>query len=148
MKKQTILIIIVAVLIFTLTTSVLAAAPEGKILEPKSSNYLRSYNVIVSAEGDNKVKVGFNILATDIMNHVGVLEIKIEKKISGSWVHDRTLSHQYYSNFLRKNVAQNNANVIFNGVPGVQYRATITAYAANSSGSDTKFKTSYTATCY
>ena len=94
------------------------------------------------------MRVVFSVDAQNIMSSVGVWEIEIEKKVSGSWTYDRTLSHEDHSNFLRSNAIQNASNATFTGIPGTQYRATIMAYAANSSGSDTKPATSHTATCY
>ena len=150
MKRcDTLVAVILAIaLIFSLSASAVASVDEVLIDETRSSEYLRSYNVAIFATGNDKMKVSFSVAAKRTMDYVGVWEIEIEKKVAGSWTYDRTLSHEEYSNFLKTNSSRNNSEVIFNGVRGVEYQATITAYAADSNGSDSKLATSFSATCY
>ena len=147
-KKIAFSTVLAGILVFVFALTALASPLEESNSEPKSSDYLKSYSVYLTAIGDNQLKVVFSSVAKNVMTSVGVWEIVIDKKVAGSWSYDRTLSHVYYSNFLRSNAAQHASSVTFSGVPGTQYRVTIMAYAANSYGSDTKPATSNSVTCY
>ena len=114
----------------------------------RASDYLTQCLTSISASGNNVVKVSFTVRAKDIMQNIGVLQIIIERNSGNGWVYDRTLYHEDYVTFIGHNRSVYNADIGFIGTVGYQYRATITAYAADNYGSDTGTATSGTTTCY
>lgn len=140
--------VLAIILILVIAVPAFATPMIESYSEPKSSDYLQKYSVSLTAVGNSELKATFSVIAKNVMSSVGVWEIEVEKKVAGSWTYDRTLSHVYYSNFLKSNAMLNKSYVSFVGVPGTQYRVTIMAYAANSYGSDTKYATSSSAICH
>jgi len=139
MKRKVFSILIMSFL-FVLCISVVAIS--------ESSYYLDSYSSTIDAEGNGKILITFAVAGTGKMSSIGVTAIEVQKKVGSSWEYDRTLTYSNNSNFLTSNSICHASQVRITGVSGTQYRAIITFYAANSTGSDSKNQTSSTATCY
>ena len=140
--KSRLLVILAAALTLVLLSSSMALANDAPFDDSpailRSSNYLTTYIADIEAQGNNIVKVSFTVRAKTTMDEVGVLQIEIERNAGNGWFYDRTLDHDDYSNFIKQNALSNKSSVTFTGIAGYQYRATITAYAADSGGSDSK----------
>lgn len=151
MKKRIITIITISLILVVALSGV--AFADSKMLNDdlntRASNYLNSYIVGITAQGDNKLKVSFTVLGKRTMDEIGVLEIEIERNSGNGWEYDRTLDHEDYSNFIKYDSTSNKSSTTFTGIRGDKYRATITAYAADVNGSDSKYATTQNpATCY
>jgi len=114
----------------------------------EASNYLQSYVSTIKAEGNDKILIGFSVIGTGYMTSIGVKEIEVQKKVGSSWEYDRTLKSSSYPSLLTSNSDFHTEQIRITGVAGTQYRAILTFYAGNSTGSDSKNQTSSTATCY
>lgn len=147
MKKQIIpLILVIGLLLCGLGNSAIAVnAPNQDA--PNASLYLSSYAVDLVSIGNGQMSVGMDINATGTMSKLGVFSLYIEQKIDGVWTEFDTVYGMLHSDFYMYNTNAYLGEYIFNGVAGRQYRVTMTAYARNSSGSDTGTAYSNTATC-
>jgi len=143
MKKTvySLLTLSIVLILCVSSISVALATVEG-------SSYLESYCSIIVAEGSSKIVITFDVAGTGKMTSIGVTQIEVQKKIGNSWYTDTTLKASNNPNFLTSNSYIHSSSVRVTGVPGTQYRAILTFYAANSNGSDSKDQTSSTVTCY
>ncbi|MDR0295620.1 MAG: hypothetical protein LBH91_05455 [Prevotellaceae bacterium] len=107
-----------------------------------------NYGTVIAAEGSGKIRIDFDVTGTGTMTSIGVTQIEVQKWINNVWTTDTTLKSSNYPNFLASNTITHASSVRVTGVAGTQYRAILTAYAANSTGSDSKNYTSLTVTCY
>ena len=123
-----------------------AVFPENGDL-PQASLYLSSYGVDLIAIGNGEMAVEMEVDATGLMTKVGVLSLYIEQKINGVWQEYDTVYGIYHSDFYAYNDYDYLGEYIFSGVAGRQYRVTMTAYARNSTGSDTGIVMSGAVTC-
>ena len=114
----------------------------------EASSYLASYTTTITAEGSSKILITFDVAATGKMTSIGVTQIEVQKKVGNNWVTDTTLTASNYPNFLTSNSIGHASSVRITGISGTQYRAVLTFYAADSSGSDSKNLTGSTVTCY
>lgn len=146
MKKSIVsFFIIVALIICCIPNAIAAQVPEEN--NPNASLYLSSYSVDLVAIGSGQMAVEMSVNATGTMTKLGVVTLYIEQKINGEWQEYDTVYGMYHSDFYVYNHYSYLGEYIFDGVAGRQYRATITAYARNSSGSDTGTVTSLAVTC-
>ena len=140
--------ILIVSLLFVFMLSSVALASENSPSAARASDYLMLYTVSLNAMGDGEMEVEFYVLGKRVMDEIGVTKIRIEKKVSGVWKYDRTLYEEDYSNMIVKDRDEHESSVTFTGTPGVEYRATITAYAADANGSDAKTQNSTSESCY
>ncbi|MCM1566260.1 MAG: hypothetical protein NC238_09990 [Dehalobacter sp.] len=114
----------------------------------QASPQLKSYRISLNADGNNKMTVSFSISGTGLMTKIGAQKILIEKQSGSSWVAVTTYHGSTNPAFYRSNAYSHAYEFSFTGSPGTTYRATLTAYAENSSGSDTQTGVSNTSQCY
>jgi hypothetical protein len=139
MKRNMFTALILA-LMFVIGVSAIASA--------EASLYLESYCSTIKAEGGGKILIGFSVIGTGTMTSIGVKQIEVQKKVGSAWVTDATFKSANFPHFLTSNSDGHASQIRVTGVAGTQYRAIITFYAANSTGSDSKNQTSSTVTCY
>lgn len=116
--------------------------------EPQASLYLSSYGVDLIAVGNGQMVVEMDVIGTGTMSKIGVYSLLIEQKVNGTWSEYATVFGIYHSDFYAYNTISYLGEYYFNGTAGVQYRVTMTAYARNSTGSDTGQVTSAAVTCH
>ena len=145
MKKH--LFVIILTISALLLCVVNASAANGTDIEPQASSYLSSYSVDLLAIGNGQMAVEMDVNAVGYMTKLGVQELYIEQKINGVWQEYDTVYGIYHSDFYAYNDYTYLGEYIFTGTAGVQYRVTMTAYARNSSGSDTGFAYTGAVTC-
>lgn len=146
MKKRTISLLTVVVLLFSLTTTALAAETQA-MMDARSSIVLDSYSVGIEARGGGQIVVVMTVDGKGTMDKIGVSEVYIEKKVNGVWKEHETQDAVEHPEFYDYNSQDYVGNAYFYGTPGVSYRVTLTVYARNSKGSDTGYITSYTVVC-
>lgn len=127
-----------------LSNSVCAFAGE---LSPQASLYLDGYAIGVNAKGNGKMAVTFVVYGTDIMDCLGAQKILVEEWDGIDWEKTGTYSVEKNTSFYAEGVSEHAGTVYFYGLPGVQYRATLTAYAEKDGGSDTGTVTCNPTTC-
>lgn len=146
MKKLCSILIVSLLFVFMLASAALASENSQSVA--RASDYLSLYTVSLNAMGDGEMEVDFYVLGKRMMDEIGVTKIRIEKKVSGVWKYDRTLYEEDYADMMIEDSRNHKSSVAFTGTPGVEYRATITAYAADADGSDAKTTTSLSESCY
>lgn len=130
-----------------LSSSLCAVATAAPARAPQASLYLDGYGVGVTAKGNRKMAVTYVVFGTDIMDTLGAQTILVEEWDGEEWVKTGTYSVSKHPEFYASDVSEHTGAVYFYGLPGIQYRATLTAYAALGSGSDTGEVTSNPETC-
>jgi len=144
MKKRILSFLLVFTLLGSLNWS-FAAGEDG--IEPHASEYLDGYAIGVNAKGNGKMSVTFVVYGTGTMDCLGAKEILVEEWDGIEWIETGTYKVDKNPGFYRTNAAEHTASVSFYGLPGAQYRATLTAYAELDGGSDTGTVTSNPETC-
>lgn len=100
---------------------------------PRASLYINSSDAIITANPGKKIEVLSTVTGTGIMDVIGVSTLNIQEYRSSSWVTVKSWSSLYKYNSIQASFL-----TTYQGVASRKYRAVITFYAANSSGSDTK----------
>ncbi len=128
-------------------SSVCAMAAEPVKRAPNASLYLDAYSVSVNPKGGGLMSVTFVVYGTGTMDVIGAEKIVVEEWDGSDWEETGTFTAENNSNFLYEDASEYTSSVTFYGTPGVQYRATVTAYAEKDGGSDTGTHTSTPKTC-
>lgn len=129
---HTICLILVAVCLFT-TTAYAAENPESR-----ASNYFWRTSAYLDLVSGTTFEVWFDVDAVDLMDEVGVKTIKVQRSSNGSsWSTMKTYSRDAYSQMMDYNSGSHADCVTYTGTTGYYYRALVTFYAKNSSGSAT-----------
>lgn len=144
MKKCIFSFLLAVALLGNLTCS-FAAEPEE--LQPYASDYLDSYTVWVTAKGGGKMSVTFIVYGTRTMDKIGAQKIVVEEWDGESWTNILEYTADKNSNFLMTQASEYTASVTFYGLPGLQYRATLYAYAERDGVFDMGTCTSNPETC-
>lgn len=123
------------VTVFLLICAIFVGSASAAVVTVQSSLYLSDYNAWVTASGSGSVEVGYSVNATRTMTSIGATKIVIQQKSGSSWVAVKT----YYSSTTSKLLASNTNSmagcITYNGTSGNTYRAIVTVFAGNSSGS-------------
>lgn len=144
MKKRIFSFLLAFALLGGLTCS-LAAEPEE--LQPYASDYLDGYGIGVTAKGGSKMSVTFIVYGTDTMDKIGAQKIVVEEWDGESWENFAEYPASANSNFLVTRASEHGASLTFYGTPGLQYRATLYAYAERDGVFDMGTVTSNPETC-
>lgn len=144
MKKRILSLLLVLTLV---GSSACAVAAESEDPAPHASLYLDAYSVSITPKGNSKMSVTFIVYGTGNMDCLGAQKIEIEEWDGSDWAPTGTLSAESNSGFYAYNASEHAASTSFYGTPGIQYRATLTAYAELDGGSDTGTFTCTPKTC-
>ena len=118
-----------------------AAAMENE--NARASSFFMSSDVYLYKTSSTKFQAWFEVSALGIMDEVGASEIKIQESSDGeNWTTVKTCTMANYSNLVRTNSGVHASYVSYTGTVGKYYRAKITLYAKNSTG--TGYWTRYT----
>lgn len=143
MKKRTVSLILVIVMVLSMSAAVFAM-DDGTM--PAASLYLDSYGVTLGAYGNGSMKICMTVDGVGVLDQIGVMQIDIEEKINGTWQYYGCIPASEHPEFYSYNSRGYLGTVDFTGTPGVSYRVTLMVYASKGTGSDTGFVTSYTVT--
>lgn len=130
-----------------LGSAICATAVEPEEPTPYASLYLDGYGVSLAAKGGGKMTVTFIVYGTDDMDCLGAQKIVIEEWDGIEWTKMGTLTAEKNPGFYAYDISEHAASANFYGIPGMHYRATLTAYAELDGGSDTGTVTSNIETC-
>ena len=132
--------------IISLMLVICAIVSVATMANARASLYLNSYTIGISAEGDGQISVRTLINAVHTMDRVGVVSIQIQEKntATSSWHHfDTVLGSSDPDEFYAYDTITFLNRFYFDGcTPGRYYRAIVTAYAGDETGSDTGIATS------
>lgn len=104
----------------------------------KASKFLDSYMVSLRADGNGIMVVTYGVYGTKNMSIIGADSITIEERIGSRWIQYEVFYGADYPEFYTRNSLSHQATLTFTGLPGVEYRAKLAAYAQNPQGSDIK----------
>lgn len=122
-------ILMVAVMLMTMP----AAAAENA--EPRASSFFMSSDVYLYQTSSTKFEAWFEVTALGIMDKVGASEIKIQESSDDeNWTTVKTCTMDSYSSMICENTGSHASYVSYTGTTGKYYRAKITLYAENSTG--------------
>lgn len=124
-------------LILSMGLSGIAGAASGTEAAPCSSEYIESAIASISKSG-NTLYVTFTVLGTGTMTTLGASSVKIYTS-GGSLV--KTFWGSSTPSLQGSNQKSYTGSVSYEGTSGTTYYAVVTAYAKNSSGSDTLKRT-------
>ena len=116
-------------------------------VSPFASAYLDDYSISIGTRDNCRIVITMDVNAVRTMDRIGCMLLIIEHKVDGTWYEYDTLVSAEHPDFYMYNTASYLGSYSFYGEEGVQYRATMTAYAREGSGYDTGEITSYVITC-
>lgn len=139
--KKLITAVMTFIFAFTCLFSISAFASDEQI-QPRASVYFDSYSATVIPEGGGNITVEITVEAKKSMTELGFTKVIIQEKNGSSWADVKTFTHSEFPFLITKNGIVHAATLSYEGISGKIYRAKITVYAKNASGSDTKTFTS------
>ena len=102
----------------------------------RASNYFACSSVYLYKTSDTTFQAWFDVTALGYMDELGACEIQIQRSKSGStWLTFATVTKESNTNLVKSNALSYASCVSYTGTVGYYYRAIITLYAKNSSGS-------------
>lgn len=129
-------------LILSLVLSVPAFA-----MDARASERFKRYSSNLYAENDGSIYVLFSVTATTTMDVIGASSIAIQRYDNARWVTECTLTVTDEPSMQTTKAAQYAASIPYEPLfSNMEYRAVITFYAKDSSGSSTAKMTSGTVT--
>lgn len=104
--------------------------------ETRASDFFAAHDTFISKVTENRFKVWFDVTATGTMQKLGVREIEIDRSIDGSnWESIAYYDSAFYPAMIASNTGSHTSYITYHAaVPGYYYRAYVTFYAKNSSG--------------
>lgn len=105
--------------------------------ESRASYYFTRSSVYLYRETSTTrtFEVWFDVLATHSMQELGASTIKVQRSSDGvNWTTMKTFTKEDYSQMICSNTVQHDSYVTYTGTKGYYYRAVITLYAKDSSG--------------
>ena len=118
-------------LLLVLSTCMVIPVSAAEEISPWASNYFLSHSGYLWWTSSTGFQVWFDVNAVDIMDEIGVSEIKVQCSSGGSgWETVAT-----YGKNVDRNTASHESYVTYsNAVSGNSYRAKITFYAKKGNG--------------
>lgn len=135
-------------LILSLAMLLAVPAQAAEMVDARSSSFFGSSAVYLYETSNTTFQAWFEVTGVRIMDKIGAKEIKIQRSSDNeNWTTMRTYSmDSYYSTLICENTSGHMACVTYTGTRGYYYRAYITLYAKDSTGTGTW--TRYTSSIY
>lgn len=133
MKLKRIIRIISSLVIVSILLSLVAfAAPM------RASDYLSVYGANLTRTTDGNVSIYFRVTAPKKMEHLGVSRISVQRYTGSYWRTEHNYTYPETPELQGENVGRYSATVVYEPqYPSSEYRAVLTFYGADSTGSDT-----------
>lgn len=132
-----------------LSLAMLLAVPAyaTEALNTRASSFFMKSSVYLYETSGTTFQAWFDVTGMRIMDKIGAKEIKIQRSSDNeNWSTMRTYSMTDYSSLICENTSTHSACVTYTGTSGYYYRAYITLYAKDSTGTGTW--TRYTSSIY
>jgi hypothetical protein len=131
MKRLTQILCMIMVFVTVLSTAAFAAETPA----PRASNFFMSSSVYFwHVSGDN-YQIWFDVTALSTMQKLGASKIKVQRSTDKvNWTTVKTYDMADYSQMTTSNAVTYINCVPFTATSGYYYRAVVTLYAKNSSG--------------
>lgn len=135
MKRYSRYLCLALALVLTFAVSVNAESNFTEIT-PYSSSFFRSYGSYLSRSAGTLFYVCFEVSAKAYMAELGVSAVEVQRSSDGnSWTTVKTFLPENYPSMIADNTFAHAGSLLYAGSTGYYYRAHITFYAKNSSGS-------------
>jgi hypothetical protein len=126
---------------------VIILAVPAQAADARSSSFFTRSSVYLYETSGTTFQAWFEVTAVRTMDKIGAKEIKIQRSSDNeNWTTMKTYSMDDYSNMICENTVGHAACVTYTGTRGYYYRAYITLYAKDSTGTGTW--TRYTSSIY
>ena len=133
MRRQirTICMVLVGCLVFAFPVS----AESGS--QPRASLFFAAHDCFLYKVDSSTFRICFDVVATGTMYELGVSSIEVDRSADGvNWSLIRTYDADDYPQMICENTGSHDEEITYRyATPGYYYRAYITFYAKNSSGS-------------
>lgn len=106
----------------------------------RASAYIDWYSMNVTPVGSGVLWIEFSIEGTGKMSTLGAESITIERQSGAKWIQAAEFD-RYDEGMVGTNAYTYDNIIPYNGIPETKYKVTITLFAENSSGSDSRTKT-------
>lgn len=131
MKRLSQILCMIMVFVTVLSTAAFAAETPA----PRASNFFMSSSVYFWHISGNSYQVWFDVTALGTMQKLGASKIKVQRSTDEvNWTTVQTYNMADYSQMTTSNAATYINKVPFSATTGYSYRAIVTLYAKNSSG--------------
>lgn len=131
MKRFTRFVCVAIVLVMMMSTTAVAAEPT----DSRASNYFTCSSVYFWHVSGSNYQIWFDVTAVGTMAKLGTSYIRVQRSTDlKNWNTVRTYDMDDYSQMTDTNVAWHVDCVPFTATDGYAYRAIVTLYAKNSSG--------------
>lgn len=118
-----------------LVMAILMTIPAFAAGTSKASHYFIRTSTYLEKTSGTTFDVWFDVTATGMMQELGVSTIKVQRSSDKSnWSTVKTFSKDNYSQMTDDNTVAHDDCVTYTGTAGYYYRAKVTFYAKNSSG--------------
>lgn len=135
--KKAMRILAMLVIFSILLAATIFAAPA------RASAYLSAYYANITKTSSGDLSIHFQVIAPAIMDQLGVSRISVQRYTGSYWRTEYNFTYPETPELQGKDVGIYSETVLYTPqYPDSRYRAVVTFYASNSSGSDTG---SYTA---
>lgn len=125
--------IVCLVLVFAMILSTTAFAAET--VSPRASNYFARSSVYFWHSSGNSYQIWFDVTAVGTMQKLGASRIEVERSTDlVNWDPAGSYDMSDYSQMTQSNTVRYANYVPFTATTGYAYRAIVTLYAKNSSG--------------
>lgn len=145
MPKKFIIKILTLIMALSLSYGLICSASASNA-SINASDYLSIYSATAIADSNGRVSIWFDVNATRVMDLVGASNIVVQVNNNGVWSGVATYFGSSTNGMLASNTYSHVGKVTYQGTQGKQYRALVTVYASNSSGSDSRTVTTNTVT--
>lgn len=132
-----------------LTLAICLAVPVSAetAVNSRSSLFFHEISTYIYRLNDTQFQVWFDVAAVETMQEIGACKITVQRSTDGeNWQNMFSYLPEYYPQMIDYNTGCHGAYVPYHGTQGYYYRAFVTFYAKNSSGSGKLYR--YTNTVY
>jgi len=111
-------------------------------VEPRESAFFAYHDTYLYKTGTNEFQVWFDVTAHTHVTQLGVSEIEVYRSSNQeNWIRMRTYKYEYYPELMDYDSGAHGGYVTYkNTTSGYYYKALVTFYAKNSTGSATLFR--------
>lgn len=121
------------ILVFAMVMSTTAFAAEQP--NPRASNFFTASSVYFWHVSGSSYQIWFDVTAVGTMQKLGCSQIRVQRsKDEVNWSTVKTYDMDDYSQMTKSNTASYANCVSYTATSGYSYRAIVTLYAKNSSG--------------
>lgn len=106
----------------------------------RASTQIYRYDMDATSTGGGQLKIEFSVTGRDTMDWLGAQSITIYENSSSTPV---ASYGQYDSGMSKTNSSRYSNEIYYSGTSGVRYRVTVTIFAKDSAGTDTRTQTFY-----